>query len=92
MSERKQIKVTDVLELLKQGMTRAEIREHLGLTHSGLRTLFSHPKLKGKKPHKQPEFIIIDDTEADVQESPDASPGSDSHADTDVHANADQQL
>lgn len=92
MSDRKQIKISDVLDLLKQGKTRADIKEHYDLSHSGMKTLFQHEKLKGKKPHKQPDFELIDDTEADMQEAPaDVEATQDSYGEMDRGTSPDHQ-
>lgn len=67
MSEmKKEIKISEVLDLLNQGKDRAGIREHYGLTHQEMQSLFQHPKLKNKKPKSQPSFILVDDTEGEV--------------------------
>lgn len=67
MSElKREIKVSEVLDLLNQGKGRAEIREYYSLTHQEMQSLFQHPKLKNKKPKSQPSFILVDDTEGEV--------------------------
>jgi len=64
MSETKrEIKISEVLDLLNQGNDRAAIREHYGLTHQEMSALFQHPKLKNRKPKSQPSFVLVDDTE-----------------------------
>lgn len=57
---RPRIIVQDVLSMLKKGKSREEIREFYGLTKTDLKNLFKHDKLKGKKTHKKPGFIVVD--------------------------------
>lgn len=66
MSTKPQIKISEVLSLLDQGMQRAEIKEHYGLSAGDLTRLFQHPLLKGKKAKKQPEFELIDDVSMEL--------------------------
>lgn len=74
----RKITISEVLELLNQGKTRPEIAEHFEISASDCTKLFKHPKLKGKRAIKQPDFLIIDDTEtteedkstSNVEESP----------------------
>ena len=66
----KQIKLSEVIQLLKSGYTRlprderalGNIKEHFGLSHTELKELFSHSKLKGIKT-RFPSIQIIDDIE-----------------------------
>lgn len=58
-----QIKISEVLDLLEKGKTRPEIAEHYGITASDVVTLFKHKSLVGKRPKKQPNFEIVDDTQ-----------------------------
>lgn len=83
MSEKKQIKVSEVLALLEAGQDRATIRETLGLTHQEMASLFQHPKLKHKKPKTSPSFTLIDDTEEAVEET---TPSSSSEGTSEVVA------
>lgn len=55
------ITTSGVLNMLKEGKTREEIRNHFGLTKTELRDLFKHPKLKGRKTHRKPSFLLVDD-------------------------------
>ena len=64
MSEKRQIVVEDVLEMLEAGKTRAEIKEHYGLNGVELKKLFQHEDLKGKRTHKERSFEIV--TRADL--------------------------
>ena len=59
----REIKISEVLDLLEQGKTREEIQSIYGLSVKELKMLFSHPKLKGKKTKKAPSFILVDDLE-----------------------------
>lgn len=70
MSQKIQIRVTDVLAMLKDGKTREEIGEHYGLNKADTKALFSIPQLKGKRTRKQRPFQIILD-EADEVENED---------------------
>jgi len=64
MNEKKQIKVTDVIAMLENGMTRSEINEHYGLNPREVKLLWSHPKLINRKPSKYKIGIsIVDDEE-----------------------------
>jgi orotate phosphoribosyltransferase-like protein len=58
----KQIKISEVLSLLEDGLTRPEIAETLDISMADCRRLFQNEKLKGKKPKKQMDFELIDDT------------------------------
>lgn len=57
------IRTSKVLEMLKEGKTREDIRNHYGLSKTELKDLFQHEKLKGRKTHKAPSFVIVDDIE-----------------------------
>jgi nucleoside-triphosphatase THEP1 len=63
MSEKKQIKISEVLDLLKQGLNRPAIAKHYDMSMAECRRLFAHPKLKSKKALKQSDFVLLDDTE-----------------------------
>lgn len=62
MSKQK-IKISEVLQLLEEGKTRPEVAEHYGISMADCRKLFKHPKLKGRKAHKAPDFVLEDDLE-----------------------------
>ena len=64
----KQIKISEVLALLDQGLARPEIAKALEISMPDCRKLFQHPKLKGKKPKKQMDFELIDDLEEKAPE------------------------
>ena len=55
----KQIIVEDVLQMLKDGKTRAEIGEFYGLTAGGVKKLFTHPDLKGRRTHQKFDFVVV---------------------------------
>lgn len=59
----REIKISEVLDLLEQGKTREEIQSVYALSAKELKMLFSHSKLKGKKTKKAPSFILVDDLE-----------------------------
>lgn len=61
MSEKKSISIQGVLNDLEAGLERDDIKAKLGLSHSEMKVLFSHPKLKHKKTKKPVSFDIIDD-------------------------------
>ena len=64
------ITVSDVLGLLAQGKSRKEIAEHYGKTQTEMqKSVWSHPKLKGRKIKKQYLGIELeDDTDEAVAE------------------------
>ena len=79
MSKTVEIKVSSILEDLKNGYTRLKsdskydskigsIQEKYGLNGIQVFELFKHEKLKGKKTitKKEPAFTIIDDTNGEV--------------------------
>lgn len=68
--DKKQIKISGVLELLDQGMSREEIASHYDISMADCRRLFSHPALKGKKAKKLPAFELVDDITDEAQGSP----------------------
>lgn len=62
--EKRQITVQEIENLLEQGMQRPEIAEHLGIPLSVLqKTVFQHPKLKGRKAKKVYDIIVVDEEE-----------------------------
>ena len=72
MENKKVIGVAQVLQHLKDGMTRDDIAEHYGITKAECKLLFQHEDLKGKKTIKKPSFIVVPDATADniVLDSP----------------------
>jgi len=61
MSDKKVIGVAQVLQHLKDGMTREDIAQHYGITMSECKILFKDERLKGKKTIKKPSFILVED-------------------------------
>jgi hypothetical protein len=66
MSTEKKIGIAQVLQHLKNGLTREEIAAHYGIDMTECRALFKHPELLGKKTHKKPSFVIVEDEETEV--------------------------
>jgi hypothetical protein len=58
----REIKISEILNLLDKGYTRDMIKEHYSLTPKELKNLFTHPKLRGLKAKKALSFEIVDDT------------------------------
>lgn len=58
----RQIKCSTILEMLEDGKNRKAIKEELGLSIAEAKVIFSHPTLKNKKPKKQVNIELIDDT------------------------------
>ena len=71
-SQKPQIRVSGVLEMLKNGKTRDDIAEHYGITKTAVKSLFQHPELKNKKTivKKEDPFVLIDDVT--ISDSPNA--------------------
>jgi hypothetical protein len=63
MSGQKTIKVSEVLNDLKNGLTREKIGEKYGLNKAQVARLFQHEKLKYKKTILPDNFVVEDDTE-----------------------------
>lgn len=61
--EKREIKVSEILEMLNQGKDRKAIREELGVTHADMAAIFQHPKLKNKKPRSFSSLVVVDDVE-----------------------------
>lgn len=57
--EKRVIKMSEILEDLEQGLTRAEIKEKYSLTVREMGVLFSHPNLKNRKPKKKLELSFV---------------------------------
>lgn len=69
------IGIIQVLQMLKEGKTREEIRVYYGITKGDLVLLFKHPQLIGKKTikPKPPRFTIVEnenDNQEDVGQPP----------------------
>lgn len=57
-----QIKISEILNDLTNGQTRADIKEKYNLSTAQMKMLFQHPQLKGRKTKKVEEPIeILDD-------------------------------
>lgn len=57
----KEIRISEVLELIETYHNREEIAEHFGINMSECKQLFQHPELKGKRTRPKPTFVIVDD-------------------------------
>lgn len=69
------IGIIQVLQMLKEGKTREEIRVYYGITKGDLVLLFKHPQLIGKKTikPKPPRFTVVEnenDNQEDVGQPP----------------------
>lgn len=63
-TEKLKVSVQEVEKLLEEGMNRQEIAEHYGISYSILqKTVFQHPKLKGRKPKKVYDIEVFDEEE-----------------------------
>lgn len=90
MSDKKQIKISEILELLQQGKKRSQIAEYYDITDADVKKIFMHPLLKGKKAHKEPSWTLVDDSVAEVEaptnvnaeEVPDETPNAEVIQDT----------
>ena len=60
-TEKKEIKISGVIELLHSGLDRKAINEKLGLTPAEAKVLWKHPSLLGRKRIEQVNLEIIDD-------------------------------
>ncbi len=69
---KKEIKISEVLQLLQEGYTRDQIAVKYGISQKELKYLFQHPKLKGKKTIKGIGITIVDDLE-EMPEIPEAA-------------------
>ena len=58
----REIKISEILDLLEKGYTRDMLKEYYSLTNKEIKNLFTHPKLRGLKAKKALSFEIIDDT------------------------------
>lgn len=64
--DKKVIGVVQVLQDLKDGLTRADIAEKYNITKSECKLLFQDSRLKGKKTIAQPTFTLVEDATADI--------------------------
>ena len=74
MSDKVQLTVSGIKADLNQGLSRPEIQAKYGLSTRDLKSLFSHPKLKGLKTKPVPQFELIDDEEDVVVATPTEAP------------------
>lgn len=74
MSDKVTVRVQDVLEMIEKGKTRKQIQEHYGLNGVELKTVFQHPKLKGKRTRPESRLIILD--EEDFRRNDNSGPDS----------------
>ncbi len=79
MENKQVIGVVQVLQHLKDGMTRDDIASHYGITKSECKLLFQDPRLKGKKTIKKPTFVLVEDAteEIEVKDAQTVGPGPD---------------
>jgi hypothetical protein len=68
-TEKKQIKVTEILTDLENGLTRKEIKVKYNLTFKEMQEVFKHEKLRFKKTRQKPNIEVIDDTEESVSDN-----------------------
>lgn len=68
MEDKKQIFISDVLEYIRIGKTREEIREIYELSRGELVELFKHPQLKGRRTRQPITFSLIDDVTETAEE------------------------
>lgn len=64
--DKKVIGIAQVLQHLKDGMTRDDIAAEYGITKGECKILFQHEDLKGKKTIKKPSFVIVADATAEI--------------------------
>lgn len=63
MESKKVIGVVQVLQDLKDGLTREDIAKKYGITNAECKLLFQDERLKGKKTIKKPSFILVEDAD-----------------------------
>lgn len=70
--EKVKINLSEVINMLEEGTSREKIGEYFGLNKAETTLLFKHEKLKGRRPKKIPNFVIVDDTSETIvsQEEP----------------------
>jgi len=67
MENKQVIGIVQVLQHLKDGMTRDDIAAHYSISKAECKLLFQHEDLKGKKTIKKPSFVIVDDATAEIE-------------------------
>ena len=66
-TEKTVIGVAQVLQDLKDGLTREDIAKKYDISASECKMVFMDPRLKGKKTIKKPSFILVDDAVTHVE-------------------------
>lgn len=66
MENKKVIGVLQVLQDLKDGLTRDDIATKYGITASECKAIFMDERLKGKKTIKKPTYILVDDATVEL--------------------------
>ena len=61
---------TQILNDLKNGLTRESIKEKYGMTNRELKEIFQHPDLKGRKTRPANRFTLISDTPSEEMDIP----------------------
>ena len=66
-----QIKISEILNDLTNGQTRQQIKEKYNLSTGQLKSVFSHPQLKGRKTKKVEQPVdLLDDVSVDNTPAP----------------------
>lgn len=70
MDNKVQIKISDILRMLKEGYTRKDLAEHYDITQTAMKKIFQHPELKGKRtmPKVEDPYVLIDDVNTPQEE------------------------
>jgi len=65
-----QVKISDILGMLKNGKTRDDIAKELNITKAQCKRMFQHPELKNKKTHSVSAlpFDLVDDVSPSTEE------------------------
>lgn len=79
---KKDIKISEVLQCLEDGMSRKEIAEHFDITMVDCKRMFKDPLLKGKKAKKQAQFNLVDDVSDEKEVNAETLPETFSPMDT----------
>ena len=86
-----QVKKSELISMLDNGMTREEIAEKLGLNMNQLKNLLKIAGLEGKRT-KKVDFIFVDDSTAVPQELPAENTPERALIDIEQLANTPEQL
>jgi len=66
-----QLKISEILNDLTNGQTRQQIKEKYNLSTAQLKSVFSHPQLKGRKTKKVEQPIdLLDDVTPTLEPRP----------------------